>query len=169
MVMCSRVTNLTITRQLPTLPDIYQPFVFDVTTRLGALRLEISDTRSPIPYRKLHPNVLVLCYDISRRATLHAVQARWKYEVETHFNYDEQMPIMLLGLKRDLRRENQPECVMPQEGINTAQEMRCDRYAECSAITGELCAMAFEDVVTMAVGTRREDGGKSQGAACILM
>ena len=163
------MTNLTIKGPLPSLLDIHQPFVFDVTTRLCTVRLEISDTCSPIPYRKLRPDALILCYDISHRATLRAVQARWKYEVETHFNYDERMPIMLLGLKRDLRSEHEPECVMPQEGVNTAQEMRCDRYAECSAVTGELCAITFEDVVTMAVSTRREDGGRSQGAACILM
>lgn len=89
--------------------------------------------------------------------------------METHFNYDEAMPVMLLGLKRDLRREGDAGVVWAQEAVNVAQEMRCDRYAECSAATGELCALVWEDVVGMAIGTGREGGGKSAAEYCVLM
>jgi len=90
--------------------------------------------------------------------------------VETHFNYDGSMPVMLLGLQRDLRREGDEMVVFPQTGVMLAQEMRCDRYAECSAVTGELCKEVFEDVARMAVGTRFEGGGRSEGwNACSVM
>jgi len=63
---------------------------------------------------------------------------------------------MVLGLKRDLRKEwtdeeksayGKGESVMPQEGLGIAQRMRVDRYAECSALTGELCREVVQDVV----------------------
>ena len=96
--------------------------------------------------------------------------------METHFNYDETLPVMILGLKRDLRREwtdmdkaNRTGSVMPQEGLNMAQEMRCDRYAECSALTGELCKQVLEDVARTAARTTTEKGAKSDAPACTLM
>lgn len=89
--------------------------------------------------------------------------------VETHFNYDESIPVIMLGLKRDLRREGVEGMVFPQEGVNTAQEMRCDRYCECSAVTGELCSEVFEDVARTAALTTTADGGRSEPPSCQLM
>lgn len=137
---------------------------------------------------------------MASRDSLVSVQQRWKPLVETHFNYHENYPVMLLGLQRDLRTEEREEefaietdgspeitgarqavpatdddpwpykCIMPQEGYRIAQEMRCDAYAECSAVTGELCKEVFQDIVRMAVGTvKGAGGGKSQQQACVLM
>lgn len=76
------------------------------------------------------------------------------------------MPVMLLGLKRDLRTVDN---VHPQEALRVAAEMRCDRYAECSALTGELCAEVFEDIVKMAVETTKGfGGGRTKGACCVM-
>lgn len=69
------------------------------------------------------------------------------------------IPVMLLGLQRDLRTarttldeagNTQYECVMPEEGLQAAREMRLDRYAECSALTGELMWEATQDLTKMA-------------------
>lgn len=84
------------------------------------------------------------------------------------------MPVMLLGLKRDERTENRLEdgtfeSVMPQEGLRAAQEMRCDRYAECSAITGELMWEVLEDITRTAARTTTENGGLSQQGDCCVM
>jgi len=95
---------------------------------------------------------------------LASVQGYWKEVVERHFGYDEMMPVVLLGLGRDVRQkedydgkvramategalagEEEDEeglvprtFVYPQEGLRVAQEMRCDMYCECSALTGEV-------------------------------
>lgn len=81
---------------------------------------------------------------------------------------------MLLGLKRDLRTNERDEmgkfvCVMPEEGLQAAQEMRCDRYAECSALTGELLWEAVEDITKVAASTTTEQGGLSEGGGCYIM
>ena len=54
------------------------------------------------------------------------------------------------------------------QGYRVAQEMRCDRYCECSAVTGELVHEVFEDIARMAAKTTTEAGGLSPGG-CIMM
>ena len=49
-----------------------------------------------------------------------------------------------------------------------AQELRCDRYAECSAVTGELLAETFEDLARMAGMTTTTKGGQTAGGCQIL-
>jgi len=136
------------------------------------------DTASPTNYTLLKPDFIILAYDISRRATLESIRNEWRTVVNTHFNYDEALPVMVLGLKRDLRREwteeekadgGRGESIMPQEGLLVAQELLADRYAECSAITGELCRQVLEDVAKTAAKTTTEKGGKSDPTSCVVM
>lgn len=47
--------------------------------------------------------------------------------------------------------------------------MRCDRYAECSALTGELMHEVVEDLARVAALTTTEKGGLSEGPACAVM
>lgn len=93
----------------------------------------------------------------------------WKNIVEVHFNYDESIPVLVLGLKRELRRDGVADMVYPQEALRVAAEMRCDRYCECSAVTGELCAEVWEDIVKTALATTTEEGGRSEPPPCTLM
>jgi hypothetical protein len=78
------------------------------------------------------------------------------------------MPVMLLGLKRDLRKEGE-ETIWPQEAYRIPQEMRCDRHAECSAVTGEPMHEVFEDIAKIAAKTTTTAGGQSQGSTCTIM
>ena len=161
---------------LPRLRDLDQPYNFDISMYNRSFRFQFYDTSSPTNYTLLHPDFLILCYDISKRSTLESLRSRWKWEVESHFNYDEKLPVMMLGLKRDLRKEwtekeklvfGKGESVMPQEGLNLAQEMRVDKYAECSAVTGELCREVLEDIATTAAKAS-EGEGKSE-VTCTVM
>jgi Ras family protein A len=89
---------------------------------------------------------------------------------------------MVLGLKRDLRKQwtlqeigedkkGRGSSVMPHEGLQAAQRMLCDHYAECSAQTGELCREVLQDVATTCAKTTTEMGAKSAGpmSDCIVM
>lgn len=82
------------------------------------------------------------------------------------------LPIIVLGLKRDLRSEHDPNGIIyPQESYRIAQEMRCDKYIECSAVTGELMKEAWEDICkTAALTTKKGDGlqGLSEGGCSIM-
>jgi Ras family protein A len=132
-------------------------------------RLEFYDTASSQHYALLQPDLIVLCFDINNRSSLEHVQSNWRKEVYIHYAQQEyRMPVILLGLKRDLRKEEEG-MIWPQEAYRLAQEMRCDRYAECSAVTGELMHEVFEDIAKVAAKTTTTAGGQSQGLACTMM
>lgn len=79
------------------------------------------------------------------------------------------VPVMVLGLKRDLRSENDPNGIIyPQEAYRISQEMRCDKYLECSAFTGELVHEVFEDICRTAAMTTTANGGLSDGGCGIM-
>ena len=80
-------------------------------------RFEFYDTASPENYTLLHPDFVILCYDINSRKSLVNVQQVWRKDVIRNYAMqDESIPVMLLGLKRDLRVEG--------EGIIYPQEVR---------------------------------------------
>ncbi|KAF2848337.1 P-loop containing nucleoside triphosphate hydrolase protein [Plenodomus tracheiphilus IPT5] len=187
---------------LPTLHDSSQPFAFDITLYNRPYRLNFYDTASPTSYILLRPHFVILCYSIASRPSLESLSTRWLPVINTHFNHDENLPVMVLGLKRDLRKQwtvgeveggagaqgsvmgdgvgrgegrkegkrmGKGESVMPHEGLQAAQRMLCDHYAECSALTGELCRQVLEDVARTCAKTTTEKGAKSQGMDCLVM
>ncbi|TKA34238.1 hypothetical protein B0A50_00218 [Salinomyces thailandicus] len=177
----------------PTLRDLDQPFSFDIRMYNRPYRFEFFDTASPTNYTLLNPSLVILCYSIADPPSLTSLQKKWRLVVEEYFNLDESIPVIVLGLQRDIRakedyaghvRPSETEngemgedeevlrprtFVYPQEALRTAQEMRCDRYCECSALTGELCREVFEDIARTAAMTTTERGGRTQGTSCAVM
>ncbi|KAK4504073.1 hypothetical protein PRZ48_004988 [Zasmidium cellare] len=179
-------------KPLPQLRDLDQPYAFNIKMYNRPYRFELYDTASPTNYTLLRPSVLVMCFNIGDPSSLESLKTHWKRLVEEHYNYDEMLPVIVLGLQRDVRNredydghvrtvvaeaengtDNAPlngrTFVYPQEALKLAQEMRCDRYCECSALTGELCREVIEDISKTAALTTTEGGAKSQGAHCNLM
>ena len=77
--------------------------------------------------------------------------------------------MMVLGLKRDLRSEGDPNgIVYPQEAYQVAQELRVDKYMECSAVTGELMVEVFDDICATALKTTTPDGAQSEGGCAVM-
>ncbi|KAG7112649.1 GTP-binding protein rho1 like [Verticillium longisporum] len=151
------------------LRDIDQPFIFEIKLGARPYRLEFYDNNSPDSWKLLDPDVVVICYDISQRLSLINTRRVWLREVKMAFQRIDNLPILVLGLKRDLRSETDPNgIILPQEAYAQAQEMRVDRYMECSAVTGELLKPAFEDICSTAVKTTSAAGGQSEGG-CTLM
>ncbi|EME46182.1 hypothetical protein DOTSEDRAFT_168560 [Dothistroma septosporum NZE10] len=172
-------------KPLPRLRDLDQPYVFNIKLYNQPYRFELYDTASPTSYTLLRPAVLVLCFNIGDPASLANLHTTWKRLVEEHFNYDESLPVIVLGLQRDVRSKedyaghvralaagaedgtdtaalNGRTFVYPQEGLRVAQEMRTDRYCECSALTGELCREVIEDISKTAALTTTDKGGRTE-------
>jgi GTPase SAR1 family protein len=155
-------------RQLDLLRDSDQPFLFDIRFSKKSFTLELYDTASPNQHwSTLKPDVVLLAFDISNRQTLDGLK-KWRHDVIRYFQrgIGERIPVMMVGLKRDLRKEGEG-IIYPQESYRIAQELRCDRYAECSAVTGELMAETFEDLARLAGMTTTETGGQTQGG-CVV-
>ncbi|KAI4232557.1 MAG: hypothetical protein LQ349_004929 [Xanthoria aureola] len=153
---------------LPKLHDFDQPFIFDISMYNRPYRFEFYDTSSPENYTLLQPDFVILCFDVTDRRSLINVPQVWRKDVTRNYKKDgDDPPLMMLGLKRDARVEEEG-VIYPQEGYRIAQEMRCDRYAECSAVTGELVTEVFEDIARTAAKTKTDAGGLTQGG-CMLM
>ncbi|KAK0706450.1 P-loop containing nucleoside triphosphate hydrolase protein [Lasiosphaeria miniovina] len=145
------------------LRDLNQPFVFDIRSRRGQFRFEFYDTSSPESWRLIQPDLVVVCFDISQRLSLINLQRVWIKEVRTTFRSNDTTPLLVLGLKRDLRSEDDPNGIIyPQEAYQVAQEMRADKYMECSAVTGELLVEVFDDICANAIRSTTEGGGQSE-------
>ena len=94
---------------------------------------------------------------------------QWIKEVKINFDRIDVLPVVILGLKRDLRSEDDPNGIIyPQEALRISQEMRTDRYMECSAVTGELLELAFKDLSEMAVRTTDPGGAQTEGGCSIM-
>ncbi|KAK1707984.1 P-loop containing nucleoside triphosphate hydrolase protein [Colletotrichum acutatum] len=151
------------------LRDIDQPFIFEIKFSGKPYRLEFYDTNSPENWKLLEPDIVILCYDISQRLSLINMRRHWLPEVKMSFRRPDRLPILMLGLKRDLRSEDDPNGIIyPQEAYQQAQEIRIDKYMECSAVTGELLKLAFEEIGKTAIMTRKAEGGQSEGG-CVAM
>ncbi|PYI02240.1 Rho-like small GTPase [Aspergillus sclerotiicarbonarius CBS 121057] len=151
------------------LRDSDQPFLYDIRFSKKSFTIEAYDTASPNQHwSTLQPDVVLLAFDVSNRETLDGLRA-WRNDITRYFQYGhgERIPIMMVGLKRDLRVECEG-IIYPQESYRIAQELRCDRYAECSAVTGELLAETFEDIARLAGMTTTTAGGQTAGACVIL-
>lgn len=95
--------------------------------------------------------------------------AQWIKEVRSTFASSDVLPVLVLGLKRDLRSEDDLNGIIyPQEAYRVAQEMRADKYMECSAATGELVTEVFDDICTTAIRTTTPAGGQSEGGCAIM-
>ncbi|KUI58600.1 GTP-binding protein rhoA [Cytospora mali] len=162
-------SNLTGTAPITLLKDIDQPFIFEVSFGRRQYRLEFYDTSSPESWRLLQPDLILICFDISHRPSLINLQRIWIKEVRATFQTESTLPLAVLGLKRDLRSEDDPNGTLyPQEAYRVASEMRVDKYMECSAVTGELLQLAFEEICQMAVMTTTSEGGQSDGGCCVM-
>ncbi|WYZ36552.1 hypothetical protein EsH8_II_000058 [Colletotrichum jinshuiense] len=165
----SRLSAAEGTGPIRLLRDIDQPFIFDIKLSDKPYRLEFYDTNSPDNWRLLEPDLVILCYDISQRLSLINMRRLWLKEVKLSFRRPDRLPILILGLKRDLRSEDDPNGIIyPQEAYQEAQEMRVDRYMECSAVTGELIKLAFEDICKTAILTRKAEGGQTEGGCVVI-
>lgn len=100
---------------LPQLRDFDQPFVYNVRMYNRPYRFEIYDTASPDSYTLLKPDFVIICFDISDRRTLINARDLWSNQVaKLYLISKKDVPVMLLGLKRDLRVDG-PDVILPQE------------------------------------------------------
>ncbi|KAL4809981.1 P-loop containing nucleoside triphosphate hydrolase protein [Aspergillus unguis] len=161
--------NSSSSEPIELLRDSDQPFVYDINFSKKSFTLEVYDTGNPNQHwTTLRPDVVLLAFDISNRGSLDGL-SKWRSDIIRYFQHGEgeRIPVMMIGLKRDLRELGEG-LIYPQETYRIAQELRCDRYAECSAVTGELMPQAFEDLARLAYMTTTAAGGQTAGG-CVVM
>jgi GTPase SAR1 family protein len=77
-------------------------------------------------------------------------------------------PIILVGTKTDLRKDQSAECVSQEEGQRLAKQIKALRYMECSALTRVGLKEVFDVAITSivcSVATQESTGKKG----CVLI
>jgi len=72
----------------------------------------------------LRPAVIILCYSIASPESLSSLKTNWKSVVEGHFNYDEEIPVIVLGLQRDVREKEDYDGLV-RTGVGRDGRKRC--------------------------------------------
>ncbi|XP_037801135.1 GTP-binding protein RHO1-like [Penaeus monodon] len=126
-------------------PTVYMPTVFESYVEANKFRNEffdfsfsIMDTAGQEDYtnlrRLLYPkaSVFILCYSVDNVTSFRQVTSFWVPDV-TH-NGGEKKPIVLVGLKTDLRGgRSDEEVVTTAQGKELARRIRAEQFFECSA------------------------------------
>jgi len=175
-------TCLLIVFSKGTFPEVYIPTVFenyvaDVEVDGNRVELALWDTAGQEDYDRLRPlsypdsNVVLICFAVDSPDSLDNVQEKWISEV---MHFCPGLPIILVGCKRDLRRdpktiedlrrENQRP-VTPEEGMALAQKIGARQYLECSAKSGEGVREVFQYAARAAL-VRRVHSSKPK---CVVL
>ena len=106
---------VTPSNPLPLLRDGDQPFIYNIRMYNRPYRFELYDTASPDNYTLLQPDFIILCYDINDRKSLRNVDDFWSEHItKLWLCTKDDIPVCMLGLKRDLRVEGEG-VIYPQE------------------------------------------------------
>ncbi|KAI8897582.1 ras family-domain-containing protein [Globomyces pollinis-pini] len=154
--------------------DTYIPTVFenalsqvDIGTQI--INLEIWDTAGQDEYTRLRPfaytnaHAVILCFAIDRLDSFNNINQKWLPELKHYCNG---LPIMLIGLKSDLRNNSKVDdyCVPRERALELEANEVVAKYMECSAKTGVNIIRAMETVALLSLETGRARRKK----CCIL-
>merc|ERR1711962_989814 len=150
-------------------PTVFENYVADIEVDGKAVELALWDTAGQEDYDRLRPlsypdtDVILMCFSIDSPDSLQNIPEKWVPEVK-HFCPN--VPICLVGNKKDLRASGNQKCVRTTEGEQMAQRIGAVAYIECSALTKEGVRNVFE-IATRASLHRRRKTKKS--TKCITL
>ncbi|KTW27508.1 uncharacterized protein T551_03007 [Pneumocystis jirovecii RU7] len=166
-------TCLLIVYSQGSFPEKYVPTVFEnyiANVYYGSsnkiVELALWDTAGQEEYDRLRPlsypesDVILICFAIDYPPSLENVTDKWYPEV-THFCPD--IPIVLVGLKSDLRRNQnairllRAQGLFPvtyQQAVAVADEIKA-QYMECSSKENVGVKEVFNLAISLAIGRKR--------------
>ena len=153
-------------------PSVYKPPTTQLEVGKYRINLVLCDTKGHDKYDQIRPlcypdtDVFVICFSLIDGTTFNRVRTKWQEEVKRYSKND--IPILLVGTKLDLRddkksdmcdknnRENivteQPQYVEKiffQDGTSMAEIIGAEKYIECSALDNKSMEGVFEAAVNM--------------------
>jgi len=160
-------TCLLISYTTNAFPGEYIPTVFDnysanVMVDGKPINLGLWDTAGQEDYDRLRPlsypqtDVFLVCFSVISSSSFENVKTKWVPEIQHHAPG---VPILLVGTKSDLRKDDQTTKQLASRGqnlVNTeqansmAKEVGAVKYLECSALTQEGLKQVFDDAIRAA-------------------
>lgn len=140
-------------------PTVFENYVADIEVDQRQVELALWDTAGQEDYDRLRPlsypdtDVILMCFSIDSPDSLQNIPEKWVPEVK-HFCPN--VPIVLVGNKKDLRAGGGNKCVRTGEGEQMAQRIGAVAYVECSALTKEGVRNVFEIATRASLSRRRK-------------
>ncbi|EFW20523.1 GTP-binding protein rho2, variant [Coccidioides immitis RS] len=162
----------------PTVPTVFENYVTDCRVDGRSVQLALWDTAGQEDYERLRPlayskaHVLLIAFSVDTPDSLENVKHKWIEEANERCP---NVPIILVGLKKDLRedplaieemRRRSLRFVSPKDGSETATQIGARKYLECSSLTGEGVDDVFEAATRAALLTFDED---NRGSCCVIL
>ncbi|ODQ49857.1 ras family protein [Saitoella complicata NRRL Y-17804] len=163
-------------------PTVFENYVSDCRVDGKSVQLALWDTAGQEEYERLRPlsyakaHVILIAYAVDTPDSLDNVLSKWFEEVT---RLCPNIPIVLVGLKKDLRedpsyqdemRRKGGKFVMPNQAELVARQIGARKWLECSALTGEGVDDVFEAATRAAMLTREDGRGReSTGGCCVIV
>ncbi|KAJ6445453.1 translation machinery-associated protein 20 [Purpureocillium lavendulum] len=159
------------------IPTVFENYVTDCRVDGKSVQLALWDTAGQEDYERLRPlayskaHVILIGFSIDTPDSLDNVKHKW---IEEATRLCAGVPIILVGLKKDLRedpvaieemRKKSLRFVSPHDGEVAAREVGARRYLECSSLSGEGVDDVFEAATRAALLTFE----KGEGSGCCVV
>ncbi|XP_042865781.1 cdc42 homolog [Penaeus japonicus] len=138
----------------------YFDFTFSIMDTAG--QDDFTDLRHMF-YPKAH--VFVLCYSVDNVTSFERILSFWLPDITHHGG--EKKPIVLVGLKTDLRRgKSEEEVVTTAQGKDLARAIRAEAFFECSALAQSGLDEVFKAAAKAAVELHQR---KTKRKRCVII
>lgn len=159
-------------------PTVFENYVTDCRVDGKSVQLALWDTAGQEDYERLRPlayskaHVILIAFSVDTPDSLDNVKHKW---VEEAHERCPEVPIILIGLKKDLRddpiaqeemRKKSQHFITSREGESAANEIGAKKYLECSSLTGEGVDDVFEAATRAALLTFEKGEG---GGCCVIL
>ncbi|EJS41975.1 rho2p [Saccharomyces arboricola H-6] len=172
-------TSLLYVFTLGKFPEQYHPTVFEnyvTDCRVDGIKVSLTlwDTAGQEEYERLRPfsyskaDIILIGFAVDNFESLINARTKWADEA---LRYCPDAPIVLVGLKKDLRqeahfKENAVDEMVPIEDVKqVARAIGAKKYMECSALTGEGVDDVFEVATRTSLLMKKEPGTN----CCIIL
>ncbi|KAM3589218.1 hypothetical protein VKS41_000089 [Umbelopsis sp. WA50703] len=154
------------------IPTVFDTYVHNIQIDGKTVELALWDTAGQEEYERIRfhsysrANVVLISFAIDTRDSLENVTSEWIEEVNERCP---EVPIILVGLKKDLRpaniSRNDRDYVHSKDAEIVASSIGARDYVECSSLTGEGVLKVF-DIATRAGIIQKQK--KGTGCCTIL-
>ncbi|KHJ34678.1 putative gtp-binding protein rho2 [Erysiphe necator] len=162
----------------PTVPTVFENYVTDCRVDGKNVQLALWDTAGQEDYERLRPlayskaHVILIGFSIDMPDSLENVKNKW---VEEALDRCPNVPIILVGLKKDLRedpiaieemRKRSQNFISTREAADVSKSIGARKFLECSSLTGEGVDDVFEAATRAALLTFQKG---ERGNCCIIL
>ncbi|CAI1716249.1 hypothetical protein SEUBUCD646_0N02290 [Saccharomyces eubayanus] len=172
-------TSLLYVFTLGKFPEQYHPTVFEnyvTDCRVDGIKVSLTlwDTAGQEEYERLRPfsyskaDIILIGFAVDNSESLINARTKWADEA---LRYCPDAPIVLVGLKKDLRQEAHikenavDEMVPAEDAKQVARAIGAKKYMECSALTGKGVDDVFEVATRTSLLMKKEPGTN----CCIIL